>query len=258
MSARCVLFVGGTRSGKSGMAQRWAEAVAPQRLYLATCRAEDEEMARRVARHQDMRGAGWQCIEEPLNPAAALDRLFTAATQAGGVRVSQTPSAVDVPDVPGGLAGPKWPKMLARPEGPKMLARPEGPNMLAGPEGPKMPEGPEMSECPDGPETVVPGVILLDCISLWIANLLALDQDEAAILRKVAALGERLAASSVPVAVVSAETGLGLVPVSPLGRAFNDVLGLANQELARVCHHVIFVSCGLPLALKGALPEELC
>ena len=55
------------------MAQRWAEAVAPQRLYLATCWAEDEEMARRVARHQDMRGAGWQCIEEPLNPAAALD-----------------------------------------------------------------------------------------------------------------------------------------------------------------------------------------
>jgi len=213
------------------MAQRWAEAVAPQRLYLATCWAEDEEMARRVARHQDMRGAGWQCLEEPLNPAAALDRLFAAATQTGGVRASQTPSAVDGPTAPEG---------------------PDGPDGLAGP------ERPEMSECPGGTESAAPGVILLDCVSLWIANLLARDQGEEAILRKVSALGERLAAPPVPVAVVSAETGLGLVPMSPLGRAFNDVLGLANQELARVCHHVVFVSCGLPLALKGALPEELC
>ena len=216
------------------MAQRWAEAVAPQRLYLATCRAEDEEMARRVARHQDMRGAGWQCIEEPLNPAAALDRLFAAATQTGGVRSSQTSSAVDGPTVP------------------------EVPEGLAGPKGPEIPDGPEMPKGPGGPESAAPGVILLDCISLWIANLLARDQDEETILRKVSALGERLAAPPVPVAVVSAETGLGLVPMSPLGRAFNDVLGLANQELARVCHHVVFVSCGLPLALKGALPEELC
>ncbi len=216
------------------MAQRWAEAVAPQRLYLATCRAEDEEMARRVARHQDMRGAGWQCIEEPLNPAAALDRLFAAATQTGSVRSSQTPSKVDGPTVPKGPGGP------------------EMPGGLAVPDGPKMPKG------PGGLESAAPGVILLDCISLWIANLLARDQDEGAILRKVSALGDRLAAPPVPVAVVSAETGLGLVPMSPLGRVFNDVLGLANQELAQVCHHVVFVSCGLPLALKGALPEELC
>ena len=103
-----------------------------------------------------------------------------------------------------------------------------------------------------------PGVILLDCISLWIANLLACDLGQDDILRKVSALGERLAAPSLPVAVVSAETGLGLVPMSPLGRAFNDVLGLANQELARACHHVVFVSCGLPLPLKGGLPEGLC
>jgi adenosylcobinamide kinase/adenosylcobinamide-phosphate guanylyltransferase len=210
------------------MAQRWAEAVAPQRVYLATCRAEDEEMARRVARHQDMRGAGWQCLEESLNPAAVLDRLFAATPQGGGVRPSQTPSAVDGT---------------------------EGPEESGVPGGPEMPVGPET---PGGPERAVPGVILLDCISIWIANLLARDQGEEAILREVSALGERLVAPPVPVAVVSAETGLGLVPMSPLGRAFNDVLGLANQELARVCHHVVFVSCGLPLALKGALPEELC
>ncbi|ATD82803.1 hypothetical protein CNY67_10720 [Desulfovibrio sp. G11] len=103
-----------------------------------------------------------------------------------------------------------------------------------------------------------PGVLLLDCISLWIANLLACDLGQEDILCKVSALGERLAAPPLPVAVVSAETGLGLVPMSPLARTFNDVLGLANQELARACRHVVFVSCGLPLPLKGGLPEELC
>ena len=189
------------------MAQRWAEAVAPQRLYLATCRVEDEEMTRRVARHQDMRGAGWQCQEEHLDPAAALDRLFAAVSQAGDVSTTRKNEA---------------------------------------------------SDRSERSETLVPGVVLLDCVSLWIANLLARDQDENTILRKVSALGERLVAPPLPVAVVSAETGLGLVPMSPLGRAFNDVLGLANQELARVCHHVVFVSCGLPLPLKGALPEDIC
>ena len=189
------------------MAQRWAEAVAPQRLFLATCRVEDEEMTRRVARHQDMRGAGWQCQEEPLDPAAVLDRLFVTVSQADRVSTPQK----------SGISGKS-----------------------------------------EKSEVIVPGVVLLDCISLWIANLLARDQDENTILRKVSALGERLVAPPLPVAVVSAETGLGLVPMSPLGRAFNDVLGLANQELARVCHHVIFVSCGLPLPLKGALPEEIC
>ena len=49
---KALLFVGGTRSGKSGMAQRWAEAQAPQRLYLATGRADDAEMAARIARHK--------------------------------------------------------------------------------------------------------------------------------------------------------------------------------------------------------------
>lgn len=59
-------------------------------------------------------------------------------------------------------------------------------------------------------------------------------------------------------ALVSAETGLGIVPPTPLGRLYRDVLGLANQTLARACTHVIFVSCGLPLALKGPLPEGIC
>lgn len=191
MSAPLVLFVGGTRSGKSALAQRWAEAQAPQRLFLATCRVDDEdvEMAARVARHQAGRGAGWLCVEEPLNPLAAL-KCFLADPAAGGN---------------------------------------------------------------DG----ATGVVLLDCVSLWIANLLAAGLTAAEVQERVAGLAAGLAdpRRALPTALVSAETGLGIVPATPLGRVYRDVLGLANQTLAGVCSHVVFVSCGLPLALKGPLPE---
>ncbi len=104
-------------------------------------------------------------------------------------------------------------------------------------------------------------VALLDCISLWIANLLAAGLTPEAVQARVAALAAGLAGAVGgrvrPVALVSAETGLGIVPSTPLGRLYRDVLGLANQTLAGVCNHVVFVSCGLPLALKGPLPEGL-
>ena len=105
------------------------------------------------------------------------------------------------------------------------------------------------------------GVVLLDCVSLWSANLLAAGLTPEAVQARVAALAASLAENGCrarPVALVSAETGLGIVPPTPLGRLYRDVLGLANQTLARACTHVIFVSCGLPLALKGPLPEGIC
>ena len=189
---RAVLFVGGTRSGKSGMAQRWAEAQAPERLYLATGRADDDEMAARIARHKAERGSGWLCREEPLDPAAAL-AATVAAVQAGNATGA-------------GAAG----------------------------------------------------VVLFDCASLWVANLMAADMTEKDILERVDALAAVIADYPLPLALVSVEAGLGMVAMSSLGRRFQDTLGLANQALARVCDTVLFVSCGLPLVLKGQLPEEIC
>jgi adenosylcobinamide kinase/adenosylcobinamide-phosphate guanylyltransferase len=80
---RSALILGGARSGKSAYAQSLAEAHGPERLYLATATAGDEEMAARIARHQCDRGQGWTTLEEPLEVAAAL----VAHAQAGRVVV---------------------------------------------------------------------------------------------------------------------------------------------------------------------------
>jgi len=71
-TVRSALILGGARSGKSAYAQSLAEAHGPERLYLATAAAGDEEMAARVARHQRDRRQGWTTLEEPFEVAAAL------------------------------------------------------------------------------------------------------------------------------------------------------------------------------------------
>ena len=71
-TVRSALILGGARSGKSAYAQKLAEAHGPERLYLATATAGDEEMAARIARHRRDRGQGWTTLEEPLEIAVAL------------------------------------------------------------------------------------------------------------------------------------------------------------------------------------------
>ena len=72
IEARSVLVLGGARSGKSRYALVLAEAAAPTRLMIATAQALDDEMAARIARHRQERGAGWTTREEPLDLVAAL------------------------------------------------------------------------------------------------------------------------------------------------------------------------------------------
>ena len=66
------LILGGARSGKSGLAQRRAQATGLPVTFIATAEAWDDEMAVRIARHQADRPSGWRCIEEPLALAAVL------------------------------------------------------------------------------------------------------------------------------------------------------------------------------------------
>lgn len=71
--ARIVLVTGGSRSGKSGYAQRLAEGLAGPRVYVATCPVIDDEMAERVRRHRgDRAERDWQTVEETLDLAGVL------------------------------------------------------------------------------------------------------------------------------------------------------------------------------------------
>ncbi len=102
-------------------------------------------------------------------------------------------------------------------------------------------------------EEARPGrVVLVDCITLWLSNLMLAERDlEAAVAELAAARLEG------PVVFVSNEVGQGVVPPSKMGRQFQDAQGRANQALARACDAVVQVAAGLPRLLKPAPAFEL-
>nr|WP_255714084.1 bifunctional adenosylcobinamide kinase/adenosylcobinamide-phosphate guanylyltransferase [Pelagibacterium xiamenense] len=95
-------------------------------------------------------------------------------------------------------------------------------------------------------------VILVDCITLWITNLLSMERDVA---EEVEILVDTLdAIEDTRLIIVSNEVGLGIVPDNALARTFRDLTGSAHQRLAEICRHVYFVVAGIPMVVKGEAP----
>jgi len=92
--------------------------------------------------------------------------------------------------------------------------------------------------------------ILLDCLTLWLTNVL-MKEGEKAVKPRMGSLIAALKAAKVPVILVSNEVGMGIVPESKLGRVFRDLAGWLNQDVAAVADTVVFVVAGLPMVLKG-------
>jgi adenosylcobinamide kinase/adenosylcobinamide-phosphate guanylyltransferase len=92
-------------------------------------------------------------------------------------------------------------------------------------------------------------VILVDCLTLWITNLLGTNHDVAQAVEELATALPAIETSRV--ILVSNEVGLGIVPDNPLARSFRDLAGAAHQRLAQICTDVHFVVAGLPMTLKG-------
>jgi adenosylcobinamide kinase/adenosylcobinamide-phosphate guanylyltransferase len=99
-------------------------------------------------------------------------------------------------------------------------------------------------------EAVGHDVVVIDCLTLWLANLLYDGRGPDAVLRHVEELADVLSGRRMHAIVVSNEVGLGLVPETPLGRTFRDVAGLAHQRLAALADEVYFGALGLMLRLK--------
>ena len=92
--------------------------------------------------------------------------------------------------------------------------------------------------------------LLVDCLTLWLSNLLLVG-DPQAWVRERSALLETLPALPGRLLLVSNETGLGVVPMGELTRRFVDEAGWLHQALAAKCERVVFCVAGLPQVLKG-------
>ncbi len=94
--------------------------------------------------------------------------------------------------------------------------------------------------CPDG-------VVLVDCLTLWAADLLWSGSNlEAALDRLIAGIR----ASAGPVVLVSGEVGLGMVPENAMARAYRDAVGLVNQRVAALADRVVWMVAGLPVVIQ--------
>ncbi|RYY27621.1 MAG: bifunctional adenosylcobinamide kinase/adenosylcobinamide-phosphate guanylyltransferase [Sphingomonadales bacterium] len=105
-------------------------------------------------------------------------------------------------------------------------------------------------ECPlDLPEAIAAissGVILVDCLTLWLSNLMLGNHP---IERRSNDLLAAIAATPLPLVIVTNEVGLGIVPAHPLGREFRDMAGRLNQKVAAGVDAAYFVVSGMVLPL---------
>lgn len=94
--------------------------------------------------------------------------------------------------------------------------------------------------------------VLLDCATVWLSNLLLAGAD---IAHESDQLFSQLPRQTGPVVIVTNAVGQGIVPENKMARAFVELQGRFNQRLAQNAGLVVQVTAGLPLVLKGQLPE---
>jgi adenosylcobinamide kinase/adenosylcobinamide-phosphate guanylyltransferase len=96
---------------------------------------------------------------------------------------------------------------------------------------------------------ISPGVVVLDCLTLYLAQKLEKEDP----LEEIESLCHLLPTLGYPLLIVSNEVGLGIVPETPLGRRFRDLIGTAHRRLVEVVDAVAFLIAGIPLWLKGRI-----
>lgn len=93
-------------------------------------------------------------------------------------------------------------------------------------------------------------VILIDCLTLWISNLLFKDYGKEKIFGYIQQLVNSVKNTECPVILVSNEVGAGIVPENKLARLFRDIAGIANQEIAKEVASVVWTVAGIPVNIK--------
>jgi adenosylcobinamide kinase/adenosylcobinamide-phosphate guanylyltransferase len=95
-------------------------------------------------------------------------------------------------------------------------------------------------------------VVLLDCISLMVSNLLLANESapEPAIHHEITSLLSTASSRNLTLIAVTNEVGMGIVPAYPLGRRYRDLLGWVNQQVAAAAQEVYLVTCGIAVELR--------
>ena len=184
MEKKCILVLGGARSGKSRFAQEMASQLGERVLFVATGEALDEEMRLRIEDHKKSRHPNWRTIEVPIGVGKRIQKEFSDAQ-----------------------------------------------------------------------------VVIIDCLTLLVSNVIGqcsgdaeqvdpkLAEDRLAL--EIKELVECIDGIDASFIIVSNEVGMGLVPESRLGRLYRDLLGKANQELARHADEVRLMLAGIPVVIKA-------
>lgn len=97
---------------------------------------------------------------------------------------------------------------------------------------------------------VTADVILVDCLTLWVTNLLMADKGEEEIVRLADEFAGVVKQSECPVVIVSNEVGAGIVPDNNLARRFRDIAGWVNQKIADSSDRVVWTVAGIPVDIK--------
>lgn len=168
-----ILVLGGCRSGKSDHALNLAENMGSRRIFVATCVPQDDEMRKRVKRHQAERSDAWQTLEIPV-------------------------------DLTGAIAA----------------------------------------------HSLEADVMLVDCLTLWMSNLLMETEDVDRIRQQIDRLAHAVQNAPHAIVLVSNEVGAGIVPENRLARLYRDLAGWTNQAMAAACDRVIWSVAGIPVTIK--------
>ena len=94
------------------------------------------------------------------------------------------------------------------------------------------------------------GVLVLDCLTLWISNMLIKDHAQESILKAVVSLMDQSKRMQCQLVFVTNEVGAGIVPENKLARDFRDIVGAANQIIAQQCDDVVHMVSGIPVTIK--------
>lgn len=94
-------------------------------------------------------------------------------------------------------------------------------------------------------------LVIIDCLTFFVSNLLLEGVDEESILQEIKKIVDTILQVNYTIIVVSNEVGGGIVPDNELGRRFRDIIGLANQIMAKSAHEVYLIVSGMPVKLKG-------